>query len=100
MPFGVTGTNAAQISRETNYTAENTMMTNNMGKNVDMTIHGAKMEKSEEFYVTPDNDFENTVVEGATGTSGVTGCKKTESNSDYAKFTVTKVVLPDDPTYE
>ena len=99
MAFGVTGSKTNQISRTKSFTADKTLMLNNVGKKIDGTTHGAEKSVSEEFYVTNSDAFSNQVVEGAHGTNLVTGCTLNESNQDYAKFTVERTILPDDASY-
>lgn len=99
MAFGVSGSNTNQISRTKTYSGDTTFMFNNNGKKVEGTVHGAQKEVSEEFYVTSSAAFQNQVSEGSNGTNLVTGCTLNESSQDYAKFTVTRVVLPDDASY-
>jgi len=99
MAFGVSGSKTNQISRTKTYSADTTFMLNNAGKKVDGTTHGAQKEVSEEFYVTDSDAFSNQVVEGAHGTNLVTNCTQNEVNQDYAKFTVSRTVLPDDSSY-
>ena len=99
MAFGVTGSKTNQISRTKSFSADVTPMLNNAGKKVEGTTHGAQKEVSEEFYVTDSDAFSNQVVEGAHGTNLVNGCSQTETNQDYAKFTVSRVIYPDDASY-
>ena len=99
MAFGIVSGSGNQISRTKTYSGDTTFMFNNKGKKVDGTVHGAQKEVSEEFYVTDSAAFSNQVVEGAHGTNLVNGCTLNEANQDYAKFTVTRVVLPDDASY-
>lgn len=99
MAFGVSGSNTNQISRTKTYSGDTTFMFNDKGKKVEGTVHGAQKEVSEEFYVTDTAAFSNQVVEGAHGTNLVNGCTLNELNQDYAKFTVTRVILPDDASY-
>ena len=99
MAFGVTGSKTNQTSRTKNFSGDSTFMLNQNGKKIDATVHGVQKEVSEEFYVTASDAFANQVTEGAHGTNIVTGCTLNESNQDYAKFTVTRVVLPDDASF-
>jgi len=99
MAFGIVSGSDNQISRTKTYSADTTFMFNNTGKKVEGTVHGAQKEVSEEFYVTSSAAFQNQVVEGSNGTNLVTGCTQNEVNQDYAKYTVTRVILPDDASY-
>ena len=99
MAFGIVTGSANQISRRTSFSGETSFMLDNNGKKVDLTVHGVQKEVSEEFYVTSGSAFSNAVTEGANGTAAATSSELNESNSDYARYTVTRTVLPDDSSY-
>lgn len=99
MAFGVAGGNSAQISRTKNYSAEVAYMQDNTGKKVQAHTFGAELEVQEEFYETADNTFSNQATEAQEGTSVCTANSLTESNTDYAKISVTTKVLPGDTAY-
>ena len=99
MAFGVTGGSTEQISRTQNYSAEVAYMQDNMGKKVKAHTYGAELEIQEEFYETTSKQFSNQATGGQEGTDVCTANSLTESNSDYAKISVTRKVLPDAAAY-
>ena len=99
MAFGVSGGNSATISRNKNFTAEVAYMQDSTGKKVQAHTFGAELEVTEEMYETSENGFSNEATEAQEGTSVCTANSLNESNTDYAKISVTRKILPDDATY-
>ena len=99
MAFGVSGGSSATISRNKNFTTEVAYMQDSTGKKIQAHTFGAELEITEEMYETKDNGFTNQATEGQDGTSVCTANSLSESNTDYAKISVTKKILPGDTTY-
>lgn len=99
MAFGINTSKTNTISRKKTFSGETAFQLDNNGKKVDATVHGSQKEVAEEFYVTSSDAFANSVTEGAHGTNVVTNCELNETNSDYARFTVTRTILPDDSSF-
>ena len=99
MAFGVKNPSSGQISRTKNYSAEVAYMQDSQGKKIQAHTFGAELEVQEEFYETAGNGFVNEATEGQEGTAVCTANSLNESNTDYAKISITKKVLPDDASY-
>ena len=83
------GAPASKLSHQTNNSVQIAEQINNKGDVVDMTGYGGKTETTEEYYSA---SFENTAVNGQTGSSIISAHNLNQVATDYAKETKTTVV--------
>ena len=96
MGFGISNpANSGTTSNNTNNSVQVAALSNSSGEILDYYTYGESSEVSEEYYIVGATDFANLAVNGQSGISDiVTSHNLVESNTDFAKVSITKKSAP------